>query len=184
MNQFGPEKLPQFTRRLSQVMAGFCLIVIAISPIGALLYWSVTDTGDIARYANLSPSEIQVTLAIWQRVAAGAISGIPLVLLLVGLWQAYRFFTLFSTGQVFSTRAAHYLSRFAWWSLASVLGSVLCGVAVTLVLTFQNSVGSRLLAVGISSDQLFLMFFAGMVYLMASVIRQGQKLAEENATFV
>jgi hypothetical protein len=104
--------------------------------------------------------------------------------MLVGLWQAYRFFKLFAAGQIFSTRAARYLSRFAGWLLASVLGSVLSGAAITVVITLQNMEGSRLLAVSISSDQIFLMFFAAMVYLMASVIRQGQKLAEENATFV
>jgi hypothetical protein len=184
MSQDSLERLPKFTRRLSQAMAVFCLITIVLSPVGILLYWMVTDVGDIALSANLAPSAIQGTLSIWQRVVAGVISGVPLALMLVGLWQAYRFFKLFAAGQIFSTRAARYLSRFAGWLLASVLGSVLSGAAVTVVITLQNMEGSRLLAVSISSDQIFLMFFAAMVYLMASVIRQGQKLAEENATFV
>ncbi|MBA4155735.1 MAG: DUF2975 domain-containing protein, partial [Flavobacterium sp.] len=38
--------------------------------------------------------------------------------------------------------------------------------------------------IGVGSDQLLLLFFAGMVWLMAGVISQGQKLAEENASFV
>ena len=40
------------------------------------------------------------------------------------------------------------------------------------------------ISVGIGSDLVFTLFFAGLVWLMAAVIAQGQTLAEENEGFV
>ena len=48
----------------------------------------------------------------------------------------------------------------------------------------NNPPGMRHLSVSFGSDQVFTLFFAGMVWLMAAVIGQGQKLAEENASFI
>ncbi|EWS62519.1 hypothetical protein Y695_04255 [Hydrogenophaga sp. T4] len=53
-----------------------------------------------------------------------------------------------------------------------------------MLLTLHNPPGLRHLALGIGSDHLFTFFFAGLVWLMAAVIGQGQALAEENERFV
>jgi hypothetical protein len=184
MNQSDQNRqVPVFSRRLSQVMAVFCLVLIAVMPLGVVSYWGMTDVAEIARDA-LPPMELQETLLPWQRILAGLISAIPLAVFAVGLWQARQFFRRYSAGQIFSSRAAHNLSRFAGWTLASVIVSILCQPAVTTVLTLTYPEGSRILMVSISSQKVFLMFFAAMVYLMANIIRQGQRLAEENATIV
>ena len=54
----------------------------------------------------------------------------------------------------------------------------------TALLTLNNPPGQRHLSVGIGSDLVFTLFFAGLVWLMAAVIAQGQTLAEENEGFV
>jgi hypothetical protein len=176
-------QVPAFNRRLSQVVAFFCLVLIVVMPLGVVSYWGTTDVAEIARDV-LPPMEIQETLLPWQRTLAGLISAIPLAVFAIGLWQAHKFFRLYSAGQIFSSRAAHNLSRFAGWTLASVIVSILCQPAVTTVLTILYPEGSRVLMVSISSHKLLLMLFAAMVYLMANIIRQGQRLAEDNATIV
>ncbi|MEJ2693048.1 MAG: DUF2975 domain-containing protein [Candidatus Thiodiazotropha sp.] len=175
---------PERIRLLSRLLATCCLILITALPIVVVAYWAVSDTSMLAAHANLTPTVIQGKLSIWQRIVAGVLSEIPLVLFMIGLWQARRCFKQFSDGKFFSATAVRSLSRFAGWTAASVIASVATTTLVSVVITLQNPVESRTLTVSFGSDQLLLLFFAGMVWLMASVIHQGQKLAEENASFI
>lgn len=109
---------------------------------------------------------------------------LPLVLLLMGVWEARKCFRQFTEGRIFTPEAVRGLSRFAAWSLASVLASIVVEAAITVVITLNNPAGMRHLAIGIGSNQVFMVFFAGMVWLLAAVIGQGQAMAEENASFV
>jgi hypothetical protein len=175
---------PEHIRLLSRVLATICLILMALMPIIPVAYWVLTDTGILAVQANLTPEAIQGELSIWQRVVAGLLTEIPLAIFLVGLWQVRRCFEQFSAGRFFSSSAVRSLSLFAGLTMASVAASVVTTTLVSMVLTLQNPAGSRSLTVSFGSDQVLLLFFAGMVWLMASIIHQGQMLAEENASFI
>lgn len=171
-------------RRASRLMAWACLALIALLPVALVAYWVSASAPELAQQANLPPGSVQLPWQPWQRLAAAAITAVPLLLLLLGLWQAKRCFDQFSTGQVFTVQATTCLRRFAAWVAAASLAAIVAGAAVSVVLTLQNPPGMRQLLVGISSNHLFTLFFAGMVWLMAAVIGQGQALAEENANFV
>ena len=67
---------------------------------------------------------------------------------------------------------------------AVLLAGPLAAMVNSVVLTLQNTPGTRRMAIGLGSDQLFMLLFAALVYLMADVIAQGQTLAEENERFV
>lgn len=174
----------QRIQRLSRRLAISCLILIAVLPIVVAIYWAIADSGTLAVRAGLSPSDLRGALMSWQRVAGGLITEIPLALLLVGIWQARACFKLFAAGDVFSSEAVLCLKRFAGWAGASVAASTLAATAISIVFTLSNPPGLRQLAISIGSDQVFMLFFSGMVWLMAAVIGQGQMLAEENATFI
>ena len=91
---------------------------------------------------------------------------------------------MFAQGQVFTLQATALLGRFAGWVAWAALASMLAGSATSVLLTLNNPPGQRHLSVGIGSDLVFTLFFAGLVWLMAAVIAQGQTLAEENEGFV
>ena len=171
-------------RRLSKVLAASCLILIVTLPVVVALYWAWADPGNLATRANLATDAIRTPIQPWQRFAGGALTELSLALLLMGVWEARKCFRLFTTGRIFTSEAVRGLSRFAAWALASALVSIVAGAAISVVITLNNPVGMRHLAIGIGSDQVFTVFFAGMVWLLASVIGQGQELAEENASFV
>ena len=67
----------------------------------------------------------------------------------------------------------------AWWSAARAPPSGAKRIAAPIVIA-----PNPLFSVGIGSDHVFTLFFAGLVWLMAAVIAQGQTLAEENEGFV
>ncbi len=171
-------------RRLSQVLAAACLILIVTLPVAVALYWAWADPATLATRANLSGTAILAPLQPWQRLAGGLLTEFSLALLLLGVWEARRCFRLFTAGRIFTPEAVRGLSRFAAWALASAVASIVAGAAISVALTLNNPVGMRHLAIGIGSDQIFMVFFSGMVWLLAAVIGQGQALAEENASFV
>ncbi|PPD21633.1 MAG: hypothetical protein CTY18_07675 [Methylomonas sp.] len=171
-------------QRLSRVLAGACLVLTVVLPLVVALYWLWADPVTLAVRANLPPGAVQGGLFAWQRIAGGLLTELVLVFLLLGIRQARRCLLLFTGNYVFTRQAVTYLSRFAAWAAVSALAEILAATIISTILTAGNPPGMQHIAVGVGSDQLMLLFFAGMVWLMAGVISQGQKLAEENASFV
>jgi len=178
-----PRRL-QNIKRVSRLMAAACLVLIAVLPIGAAGYWVWADTTELAVRADLAPDSIQAPLKVWQRVVGALITGVPLALMLFGLWQARNCFNLFASGKVFTAQAVQYLRRFSFWVLASTVAGLIVVPAISVLLTYYNEPGTRQLAISFGSDQVFVLFAAGMVWLMAAIIGQGLSLAEENANFI
>ncbi len=171
-------------RRTGRLMVWACWAFIVLLPVTLVVYWSVAGDGLLAGHANLPASAIMALLQPWQRLAGAVVMAVPLALLLMGLWQAKRCFELFAQGQVFTQQATALLRRFAGWVAAAALAAIVASAATSVLLTLQNPPGMRHLALGIGSNHLFTFFFAGLVWLMAAVIGQGQALAEENERFV
>lgn len=179
-----PPPPPQHIRRISRMLAWTCLGLIVVLPCAVIGYWMAADAAQLALRAQLPAQAIHGPLQTWQRAAGALITLAPLSLWLIGLWQARKCFRLFVAGEVFSAQTVRCLKRFAGWAAASVALGMVAATAISVVVTLNNPPGLRHLAIGIGSDQIFALFFAGMVWLMAAVIGQGRALAEENATFV
>lgn len=187
MNTVAPRPMSlslQRVRRISRWMVVACWALLVTLPLIVVYYWATTTEAMLAAHANLPAQAIAAPLALWQRVAGAAVTALPLGLLLAGVWQARRCFSMFAQGQVFTLQATALLGRFAGWVAWAALASMLAGSATSVLLTLNNPPGQRHLSVGIGSDQVFTLFFAGLVWLMAAVIAQGQTLAEENEGFV
>ncbi|MFC3682719.1 DUF2975 domain-containing protein [Hydrogenophaga luteola] len=174
----------QRVRRISRWMVAACWALLVTLPPALVVYWATASADQLAAHANLPAQAIAAPLALWQRVAGAAVTAVPLGLLLAGVWQARRCFGMFAQGQVFTLQATALLGRFAGWVAWAALASMLAGSATSVLLTLNNPPGQRHLSVGIGSDLVFTLFFAGLVWLMAAVIAQGQTLAEENEGFV
>ena len=175
---------PLRIRRISRALAHACLALIIALPLAVIGYWLIADAAQLAVRAQLPVLAIQAPLQDWQRAAGALITLLPVTLLLIGLWHARQCFRLFAAREVFNAGAVRCLQRFAGWVMASVAAGMVAATAISVVLTLNNPPGMRHLAISIGTDQIFTLFFAGMVWLMAAVIGQGQALAEENATFV
>jgi Protein of unknown function (DUF2975) len=174
----------QRIRRTSRMMVWVCMAIVVVLPIALVVYWATTSAADLAVQGNLSASAIQAPLMVWQRVAAAAATAVPLAMLLLGVWQVKRCFEQFAQGSVFTAQATAHLRRFAGWAAAAALAAIAAGMVVSVLLTFGNAPGMRHITLGISSNHVFMLFFAALVWVMADVISQGQALAEENERFI
>ncbi len=174
----------QRIRRISRLMVLACTGLMVLLPVALVFFWATTGSAELAPQGNLQSTALQAPLLVWQRWAAGAVTALPLAMLLMGVWQAPRCFAQFAQGQVFTAIATDRLRRFAGWVAAAALAAIVAGAITSVLLTLHNPPGARHLSVGISSNHVFTMFFAALVWLMADVIGQGQALAEENERFV
>lgn len=174
----------QQVRRISRWMEVACWFLLLGLPLALAGYWAYASDASLAAQVHLADQALQEPLAAWQRAAAGAVTAVPLALLLAGIWQARCCFKLFASGVVFTPQVSALLRRFAGWVAWAALASLLASSASSVVLTLNNPPGMRHLAVSIGSDHVFTLFFAGTVWLMAAVIAQGHSLAEENEAFV
>lgn len=171
-------------RRISRWMVVACWVILLVLPLALVVYWATASETVLAGHANQSAGAVLGQLLPWQRLAAGAVMAVPLALLLMGVWQARRCFEMFAQGQVFTAQATHLLRRFAGWLAWAALAALLASSVNSVLLTLNNPPGLRHLAIGIGSDHVFTLFFAGLVWLMAAVIGQGQAIAKENEGFV
>jgi hypothetical protein len=171
----------QRIRRLSGWLVRVCWGLLILLPVAWLWHWTVADVAQLALHGQLV---IQPGMPVWQRVAAAAANAVPMACVLLGVWQVKQCFTAFAQGQVFTAQATVHLRRFAGWIAAAALAAIVMEPVISVLLTLHNLHGSRQLVIGLSSDHVFTLFFAAMVWLMADIMGQGQALAEENARFV
>jgi hypothetical protein len=165
-------------------MVRVCQLLVVLMPVAWLWHWMSADAPELAMQANLSASVIQLAVLPWQRAAAAAVNFVPLVCVLVGVWQVKKCFEAFTQGQIFTAQATAHLRRFAGWVAAAALAAIAAAAVVSVLLTLHNAPGTRQLAIGVSSEHVFTLFFAALVWLMADIMGQGQALAEENERFV
>lgn len=86
--------------------------------------------------------------------------------------------------RIFHLRVVVHLRRFAAWVCASSVVSLLSQPVLSVLLTIHNGVGHRQLSVGVSGHELFALFIAGTLWLIASVMTHASALADENAQFI
>jgi Protein of unknown function (DUF2975) len=171
-------------QRTSRWMVRACWALTLTLPLALAVYWWLASDAELVALVNLPPSALLAPLLPWQRLAGAMVMGVPLLCLLWGLGHARRCFAQFARGDVFTEGATAHLRHMAAWVAAAALAALLAAAGVSVLLTLHQPPGARHVALAIGSDQLFTLFFAGLVWLMAAVIGQGQALAEENQAFV
>jgi hypothetical protein len=174
----------QRIRRNSQLMAWACVAIMVALPVALATYWSTVSSAELAVQDTLPSLAIQQPLQVWQRLAAGLTMAMPLALMLAGVWQARCCFAHFAQGLVFTAQVARYLRNAAGLMAAAGVAAVLCGAVTSVILTWTNAPGTRQLSIAISSNHIFTLFFAALVWMMADVIAKGRALIEENESFV
>lgn len=174
----------QRIRRLSGVLVLVCWALVLLLPLAWLWYWITSDAAQLALQAHLPAGGIQPGLPAWQRVVSALVNAVPMVCVLLGVWQVKQCFEAFAQGQVFTAHATAHLRRFAGWIAAAALAAILTVPVISVLLTLHNLPGERQLVISLSSDHVFTLFFAAVVWLMADIMGQGQAVAEENASFV
>jgi hypothetical protein len=172
--------------RASRIMAWLSLI-------GAIVYLAAEFLVFLApkSWAQLGAIEIHHTgfdvtpaIPLDNRLAALAVDLIPAALMVWALLELHRLFLRYAAGEVFSAAALKNLSRVAALMFWFVLVSFVAQAPISFLLSWYRPHGHAEISLGFTSYDVSLLFMAGVVLVVARVMAEARRLADENESFV
>jgi hypothetical protein len=118
------------------------------------------------------------------RLIALACESVPVGFSMWALWSLRTLFLRYAKGEVFSREALHALTNVSKALLGGVIASFVMQGAISLVLTWPLGHGHRAISLGFGSNDVAGLFMAGVVFVIARVMAEARRVAEENAGFV
>jgi len=175
--------------RLSAVLAAGCGLLAILLPIADAYYLSVSGPQVLAEKLGIAAAlqhraGLTNGLAIWRHALIVIVGLLPVVLISYGLLRARRCFRAFARGEYFSLAAVSGLRGLAAGMFFSSLAGLLVPPLSSAILTVGAVGHGGSIAVNVSSNELLLMLFGGIVWQIAAVLGKAARLAEENAQFV
>ncbi|MFO0991966.1 MAG: DUF2975 domain-containing protein [Hyphomicrobiales bacterium] len=115
----------------------------------------------------------------------GAVLGlIPVIILTIALWELYTFFALYQRGDAFPPGAGERLRRVGVWLIALAATAFIVRCTASVLFSWHLGDGNRQLAISISSSDIILLLFGGLVRMIGQVLLEAGRVAEENRQFV
>lgn len=173
---------PWGTTRLSRLAALMCFVVAfggALSEI--LLAWVWLSPEWITKYVapHIGLNSAAVSLS-WQIQALGfAVSMIPLGVLLYALHQAYGLFDAYRRGELFPESAPQRLRLIGLSMVALALLRPITSAILSVVLTYANPPGTRMLVISLSLDDYMIAAMGGLILAIGHVMVEARKLADD-----
>ena len=174
-------------QRLNSAFAWACALLAVALPLAVFYHLASSPTADLLLRAGVAlsrPQAMALDVTLTQRSLAMLLGMVPVCFASYGLVCAMRCFSGFSQAEYFSLRTVRCLRGFAAGIFASVVAGFFVSMLISVVLTASAPVSQRALMVGLGSNELLTLLFAGMVWQIAAVMAKAVALAEENAQFV
>ena len=118
------------------------------------------------------------------RLAGFAVSMIPLAVLFYALHQAYQLFDAYRAGEIFPEGAAERLRRIGLAMIAIAVLKPVTGALLSIVLTYANPPGGKMLVLGIGLDDYMTAAFGGLIVAIGHVMSEAQRLADAHRQIV
>jgi hypothetical protein len=171
--------------RLSVIMAWLSTAGFVISPLALA-------------YAFLDPDHSQWMMFHYEHGGVSLSSEQPLQFRLIALvcalvatgftmwalWALRRLFLLYARGSVFSAEALAALNHVAVALFAGVIVAFAMQAPISLALTWPRGEHHREISLSFGSGDVVTLFMAGVVLVIARVMGEAQRVADENAKFV
>lgn len=109
---------------------------------------------------------------------------VPLTVTLYGLWNVRMLFDCYARSEVFSRAPSAYIRNVGLAMLLNVIVSVLIHSIGSVLLTYDNPIGSRQLSVSVSSDTYLLLILGGLLVVIGWVMQEANRISDENSRFV
>lgn len=172
-------------KRFSHWLSWACRLAMVALLLPSVLTWAFYS-GDAAMVDlghGLQPVD-SLDLRTWQRVFYEVVVVVPLALAMMALWHSQRCLQAFSRGFVFTQEVVYGLRAVSGWVAVGAVVDELLSVLVPVALSWYLPEGERMVAWSFGGKMPLVFVFAGLVWVMAEVIAQGQRLERENREFV
>ena len=171
--------------RLSRIMAVLTALGMAALPllvIAAFLY------PDSTQWLMFNISHLGATLngavPIQYRAYALICETVPLGFVLWALWSLGRVFANYARGEVFTAEPLRHLNNVALALFWGVLADFVMQAPISFLLNYYHGPGHREVSLAFGSDDVGRLFIAGAVLVIARVMAEARRVADENAGFV
>lgn len=153
-------------------------------PIGLVIAAALGALSEDRLRASYGHFPLPETIAISGWISTLLFGLLSVALVLFILWQMRGLFACYARGDVLGREAAARVQRMGQGLLALAAIRLVADTVNVLVLTLPNPPGQRVLSIGFDTDDLFLLFAAGLLTLVGWAMAEAARVAEENAGFV
>lgn len=167
-------------QNLSRWIHSFLAICIAIIPVYYVSYWFLLN-----QYPLMSVSSSPVVIAPHQLPieiqAVGFLSSLlPLSALIYILSNLRKIFSFYKDGIVFSFEHVVLFKKTSKFLIVWVPLSIVYESVKSVLFSWSNSIGERVLSIGFGSEELTVVTVAIFIYVISWVMDEGRKLTEEH----
>ncbi|HEY4123568.1 MAG TPA: DUF2975 domain-containing protein [Rhizomicrobium sp.] len=178
--------VPENLAGLSRIMAWLSTAGLIIYPLMVVAIFLCP--GEMTDWLMFHQNDLGPLLAakvpFVYRLGALAFEAGPTLFVMWALWSLRRLFLRYTAGDVFSNEALHLLHNVAVALFAQVIVGFAVQAPVTFLLTYPLGHGHRFISLSFGSDDVFSLFLAGAVLVIARVMAVARRTADENESFV
>ncbi len=171
-------------RRVSSIMSVLCVIGMIGLPLSLAIGWSSPEIFSNSLPGFENPWNAFASLSPTERVLGFLVSMIPAGVMIFGLAGLRHLFRLYEAGDIFSVGSARYLKRFAISVMLQAILRPLAGTLHTVIFTFNNAPGEKMLAVSFGDGEFAAVLLGGLLLVIGWIIGEGAKIAAENRQFI
>jgi len=171
--------------RASRIMAWLSTAGFLIVP--AIVTYIFLDPGHskwLMFDINHLGAELNDAVPLPFRLAALACALAAVGFTMWALWSLRQLFLKYAAGEVFSQEALRYLSNVAVALFAGVIVDFVMQAPISFLLTWSLGHGHREISLSFGSGDVATLFMAGVVLVIARVMAEARRMADENAGFV
>jgi Na+-driven multidrug efflux pump len=175
---------PQLVRA-SRLMAWLSTLGAVLGPavvVGCFLFPAATRALDI-HFGHLG-AELNDAVPLTDRIFAMLCALVPTAIASWGLIALAGLFRCFVAGQVFSAGALRALSHVTMALFWNVLAAFVMQAPISFFLSYHLGHGHRAVSLTLGSDDVQVLFVAGVAYVLARVMAEARRIADENEGFV
>ena len=161
------------------------LIFLAII-LGMVYFWSTYMTSyDIFSkigfglndtYSNI----VQAPISLKTRVIGFVVSLIPALIVLYIIGKLIKLFKNYQKGVIFSLENVNIYKKLAYSLYIWVIAKILYDALITLVLSFNNPPGHRLIMITFQSPSILAIAIGTIILMISYVMNEALELSEEN----
>lgn len=155
------------------------IVVIVVTLLGA--------AGTVAVAGPLGPLIFETGLEQFGGAGRLAGAGVTLAggaLVAYGLWRLARMLQLVARGDAFTSEAIGHLRAFALFSFISIVAAILLPPLLQLLFMLASPGRGGRLTISFDGNDLWAVLISGLLFLVARLMREAQRIAEDNSMIV
>jgi len=155
-------------------------ILIAV-PLYDIIYWIfINSLSQSFININVEPvPESQYVLSLKLQIIGFISSLLPLSALMYGLIYTRKLFSFFKDGIVFSLEQVVLFKKISKALVLWIIFSIIYEGIKSVIFSFHNPVGERVLSLSLSSSQMGILFISIIILVVAWIMDEGRVINEE-----